>query len=207
MRLDPVWLLRRAANKVRERLRPNDPWLAPGAIRYLDKVLHPEWVGLEWGSGRSTSWFGSRLRWLISIEHDHGWYAEVEKRIEGLRNVELRYIPLNHPPHETGARHYDPLPDYVAAVNDVPDGSLDVVLVDGAYRQPCVAAAISKLRKGGLLIVDNTDWLPIADWGVPPSWPICHQSRSVMTQTTIWNSGPSQGNEHTREEEGSNPTS
>ncbi|HEX8771620.1 MAG TPA: hypothetical protein VF711_12710 [Acidimicrobiales bacterium] len=183
---DPVWLARRAVYKVRETLRPNDPWLAPKAISYLDGALRPDWVGFEWGSGRSTTWFAGRLSSLISIEHDPGWHAHVERSTAGLLNVEVRLIPLDHPPAETGEPRYDSLPGYVAAVDDVPDGSLDVVLVDGAYRQPCVAAALPKLRTGGLLIIDNTDWLPIAEWGVPESWPIRHQSHNVITQTTVW---------------------
>lgn len=190
MRRDPVWLARRAANKVRERLRPNDPWLAPGAIRYLDKTLQAEWAGFEWGSGRSTKWFGERLRTLISIEHDAGWHSLIQKRIQGMSNVTLCHIPLSHPSERTGEVAYDPLPEYVAAVHEVADESLDVVLVDGPYRQPCVAAALPKLRAGGILIIDNTDWLPIEEWGVPSAWPICHQSRNVMTQTTVWTIGP-----------------
>lgn len=189
MRRDPVWLTRRAANKAREKLRPHDPWLAPGAIRYLNRTVRREWTGFEWGSGRSTSWLAKRLRSLTSIEHDEGWYALVGARIAHLTNVELRHIPLDHPPHETGAPHYDALPNYVAAVNEVADRSLDLVLVDGAYRQPCVAAALGKLRVGGLLIIDNTDWLPIIEWGVPAAWPICHQSSNIMTQTTVWAAG------------------
>jgi hypothetical protein len=187
---DPVWLARRAANKMRERLRPNDPWLAPGATRYLETTLRPEWTGFEWGSGRSTVWFGRRVGRLVSIEHDEHWYATVRGRIEGLSNVELRHVPLDHPPEDTGALFYDPLPNYVAVVEEVADASLDIVLVDGAYRQACVAAALPKLRMGGLLVIDNTDWLPIEEWGVPPAWPICHQSSNVITQTTVWVAGP-----------------
>lgn len=183
---DPMWLTRRVVNKVRERLRPNDPWLAPGAIRYLDGALQAEWSGLEWGSGRSTRWFGARLRRLVSVEHDQVWHAVVAGRIADMPNIDLRHIPLNHSPGETGALHYDPLPDYVRVVDEFADRSLDVVLIDGAYRQVCVTAALPKLRPGGLLVIDNTDWLPIAEWGVPHAWSICHQSRNVITQTTVW---------------------
>lgn len=183
---DPVWLVRRAGNKILERLRPNDPWLSPGAIRYLDGVLRPDWRGFEWGSGRSTRWFGQRIGHLTSIEHDEAWYGTVSARVTDMANVDLRLVPLDHPPLETGELHYDPLPAYVAAVEEVADGGLDVVLVDGAYRQPCVAAALPKLRPGGLLVIDNTDWLPIEQWGVPAGWTIAHQSRNVMTQTTVW---------------------
>jgi hypothetical protein len=38
-------------------------------------------------------------------------------------------------------------------------------------------------------MIDNTDWLPLEEWHVPPAWPIRHQSRNVMTQTTVWQAG------------------
>jgi hypothetical protein len=47
--------------------------------------------------------------------------------------------------------------EYVAAITEVPDGSLDIVIVDGICRLDCVRKATSKLRPGGLLVVDDTD--------------------------------------------------
>lgn len=179
-------LLQRTANKAYQCLRPNDPWLAQGAIRFLDRALSPDGVGLEWGSGRSTSWFGRRLASLTSIEHDQAWYETVQERARELSSVQLRYIPLDHPAEETGHRQYDPLPGYVAVANEFADESLDLALVDGAYRQACVSAVLPKMRPGGLLVVDNTDWLPIEQWGIPSTWETCHQSANVVTQTTVW---------------------
>jgi predicted O-methyltransferase YrrM len=83
------------------------------------------------------------------------------------------------------------LPDYVAVAHEVADQSLDLVLVDGAYRQPCISAVLMKIRPGGLLVVDDTDWLPIEHWGVPSNWKCCRQSTNIVTQTTVWTSSTS----------------
>jgi predicted O-methyltransferase YrrM len=53
---------------------------------------------------------------------------------------------------------YAVLPANAAAIVSEPDASLDFVVVDGWYRPVCARAALSKLKPGGLLLIDNTDW-------------------------------------------------
>lgn len=186
------WLARpqlipgRIAYAIHERRHPSEPWISPAAVRFLDRALSRDDDGLEWGSGRSTAWFGERLRHLTSVEFDRGWYERVRDKVNNMANVELLYLPLDHPATEPTRPDYDPLPKYVAVVDRFGDESLGFVLVDGHYRQACVRAAIPKLKAGGLLAVDNSNTIPLRDWGVPEDWPIVHQSRTVMGQTTVW---------------------
>jgi predicted O-methyltransferase YrrM len=192
----PTIGLRRVGYKLYELTHPNEPWIAQGAIRFCETSLTREMVGFEWGSGRSTAWFAQRLGSLTSIEHDPKWFKVVQEKLKRRRihNVTYRLIPANHPPDEPHRPFYDPLPDYVAAVEEFQDGTLDFACVDGGYRMACIWAVIPKLKPGGLLLVDNTDWTTVA-WdesvpsnykGVPSNWEVVHQSRNVMTQTTIW---------------------
>ena len=46
---------------------------------------------------------------------------------------------------------------YVAAIDEQPDDSLDLVVVDGRERARCAARATAKVRPGGLLLVDDID--------------------------------------------------
>ena len=46
--------------------------------------------------------------------------------------------------------------DYVAAINDELDNSLDLVIVDGRARVECVRRAMPKVKPGGLLLLDDT---------------------------------------------------
>ena len=185
---DPVRAVRLAAYKVYTLRHPDEPWLAQGAVRFCDEHLNRAGAGLEWGSGRSTAWFGRRLGSLLSIEYDEGWQAEVARRLkaQGLDRVECRYVPLDHGRDEPTPARYEVTPRYVRVAEEFADGTLDFVVVDGHYRQACIAAALPKLRGGGLLLVDNTDRMPPAEWGVPADWPVAHRSRNVMTETTIW---------------------
>jgi hypothetical protein len=182
----PGYSLHYAGYKAHEFLHRNEPWIAPGAVRFCASHLRPDQVGLEWGSGRSTRWYASRLGKLLSIEFDPHWHRKVNRLIEGQKGVECRFIALDHPLDEPARRDYYPLPAYVAVVKEFPDESLDFVVVDGHYRIACIQQALPKLKKGGLLLVDDTSWLPLKDWGVPDSWVIVHQSRNMMKHTTIW---------------------
>ena len=172
---------------------PDEPWIAQGAIRFLDRALDAKGHGLEWGSGRSTLWFARRLKHLTSVEHNEGWHREVASRLAraGITNTRLLRVPLDHPEHAPTIASYDRLPGYVAVAREFPDESLDFVLVDGHYRQACVAAVLPKIRYGGLLVVDNSNWLPRAEWRVPPHWPVLHESENVRSQTTVWQRPPS----------------
>ena len=186
--LRPVYLIRRTAYWFYQRRHPDDPWLSPAAVHFLDQHLRPEFCGFEWGSGRSTNWFATRVGHLVSIEETRAWHDKVfaTLRERGRSNVDLRHIPVEHALSAQYESSYDPMPRYVLAIEEFPDARFDFILVDGCYRQPCVQAALPKLKPGGLLIIDNTDWVPPPQTHVPADWPLVHRSRNVMSETSIW---------------------
>jgi len=185
---DPVYLLRRVAYKFYELRRPDEPWLSQDAIRCCAALLNQEMVGLEWGSGRSTAWFARRLKHLHSIEHEKGWHEKIRERLKefGVSNVSYRYIPLDHDPNLPTVPRYEVPPAYVSVINEFAEEYFDMVIVDGHYRQACILAALPKLKAGGYLLVDNTNWLPLSEWNIPPDWKLVHRSSNVMTETSIW---------------------
>ena len=103
----PIYVARRIAYKFYELSHPDEPWIAQGAIRFCEKNLTKEQVGLEWGSGRSTAWFGARLKSLLSIEYDLPWHSTIITQLQkkGIKNVECRHIPLEHEPNEPTYPH------------------------------------------------------------------------------------------------------
>lgn len=119
--------------------RPESPWLAFNAIARLESLLRPEWSMVEFGSGASTHWFAQRVSAIRSIEHNPAWHERVRPTLPGNVIYELR----------TG--------DDYANLDEVEDGSLDFVVVDGIKRDQCVRSAIPKLRAGGWLYLDNSD--------------------------------------------------
>jgi SAM-dependent methyltransferase len=184
----PILFSRRVWHYFYERSHQTEPFLAPAAVRFLDTSLPREGIGLEWGSGRSTQWLAKRLNRLVAVEHDSSWYNQVLKQLKesALDNVDYRLIPLEHLSEEPTQPKYDPVPRYVGFVEEFPDSYFDFIEIDGHYRQACVLAALQKLKLGGFLLVDDTNWIPIEEWGVPKTWPIVHQSIKINTVTSIW---------------------
>src|SRR6202035_5764199 len=125
------------------------PWIVPSAIRFLDRVLNPRSRIFEFGSGSSTVWFCERVGAVASIEDDANWYERVNRKLAGSRLT-------NYTLQLTSAESYP------SCVKQFPDNSLDLVLVDGneapnAGRLECLAAARSKVRPGGWLVLDDSD--------------------------------------------------
>lgn len=141
----PRYVYHRLGLMVYERLHPNAPWLVRTTVELLDSWLRPDDRGLEWGSGRSTAWFAQRVKTLVSIEHDTAWYAWVTKDLQrkGLSNVDYRLCQDEN---------------YYRSADEFPSESLDFCLVDGIERDHCALAAISIVKPGGLIIVDNCNW-------------------------------------------------
>ena len=165
---------------------PEVPWISRGCIEYLDGVLTQDMRALEWGSGRSTRWYARRVAHILSVEHDSTWHATVTERLRALENAECRLIPLEHPVSAPTRAQYDPLPKYVAVAQSFDRESLGFVVVDGHYRQACVRAALDRLRPGGLLLIDNSNWLTPEEWGVPSTWHLRHQSGDRAAFSTVW---------------------
>ena len=123
------------------------PWYTYPAIDYLKQLDFSECAVFEYGSGNSTLFWGSVARRVVSVDDDEEWYRTTLARLPA--NCELTL--------ETD------LEEYPAVIDRYP-GQFDVIIVDGAARGhtrlKCARRAIERLRPGGMIILDNSDWLP-----------------------------------------------
>lgn len=189
----PIYLIKRGFHRCYELRHPEEPWITRGAIDFCKDSLSSEFIALEWGSGRSTLWFANRVGHLTSVEHDEEWFQNISQRIKEnhLQDITYLYRPLGHPPSQVIPFEERLETPYVRVADLFQSESLDLVIVDGHYREACIAAVLPKLRRGGLLLLDNSNWLPLDQWNVPSEWGIVHQSFSVNNQTTVWRKGNS----------------
>jgi hypothetical protein len=137
-----------------ERDYPEAPWLTQASVERLNRILTQRMIGFEYGSGRSTVWFGKRIAWLYSVEGNIEWYERTAKTI-GKLPVMLIYLPVtltSEWAEPTDATERD---TYAGALDGMPARSLDFVLVDGHFRLACLAHALPKLKDNGILILDN----------------------------------------------------
>jgi SAM-dependent methyltransferase len=145
----PRYIFDRLGLMVYQRRRPSTPWLGHEMVRILENWLLPDDRGFEWGSGRSTIWFAERVGSLVSVEHNPDWYRLVNARlkIKGLKNVEYHLCE-------------DEL-EYRRVASQYPSESFDFILVDGLARDECALAAISLVKPGGIVVVDDCNrYLP-----------------------------------------------
>jgi hypothetical protein len=151
------------------------PWIALSAVTFLERTINKDMLVYEYGSGGSTLFFASRVKEIVSIEHDQAWHSEVMKQINNynLTNCRVRLIeprPGNPLENQNIANPDDYASDderyrgmsfkeYASSIDLYPDNYFDVVLIDGRARPSCYKHARSKVKIGGYLVLDNAERL------------------------------------------------
>lgn len=100
-------------------------------------------------------WLEDRGAKVTVVDHHEEWYQQLKTAVLPGTKLLYRAIQL------TGNIASDVTPGffdcYVAAINDEPDESFDFVIVDGRVRFECVRRAMPKVKRGGLLLLDDAD--------------------------------------------------
>ena len=121
------------------------PLLPLRLIVKLNECLNKEIILFEYGCGYSTLWF-NKLCKCYSVEHNPIWYKKLKNK--GIKNLKLHTKKKN----------------YINSIDDV-KSKIDIVFVDGVYRNECLKKAESRIENGILILDDanrfeyNTWWL------------------------------------------------
>ncbi len=148
------------------------PWTSPASIEIFDTILTKEMTGIEFGSGFSTIFFAERMKSFTSIEHYKGWYDKISE-VFASRNdlsIDYKFIPPSntHTAQTPSFNQYFPeivtqfqirneYFEYFEAVSSYPDEHFDFILVDGRARIECLLNSLPKLKKNGILVLDNSE--------------------------------------------------
>jgi hypothetical protein len=120
------------------------PWYTYPAIDFLKQLDYSERTVFEYGAGFSTLFWAARAHRVTSIELDPDWYETLLPQVP--ENCELVLSPL-----EIGI--------YSRQISE--RGLFDVIVVDGGpTRPPCCMMALSHVKPGGMVILDNSDQCP-----------------------------------------------
>jgi hypothetical protein len=123
------------------------PWLTKPA---LDEIctwdLSRERV-FEYGVGQSTLWWANKCEWLYGVDTNEEWVKAIHDAV--ISNSSVACLPVED--------------IYVNSIRTFKN--IDIVVVDGNYRDRCIYQAIAALKPGGKLIIDNwqqpsVDWMP-----------------------------------------------
>jgi SAM-dependent methyltransferase len=140
------------------------PWMSYGVIDYLGGALRPHQAVFEFGSGGSSLFFARRVKRVVSVEHDATWHRLVTAAANqrGITNLDCQFHPIDPAKPET----YPSL-SYFQTLSV---GEFDIVVVDGfcdyqnasngTLRQIAFDRAITHVRPGGLIIVDDIWMFP-----------------------------------------------
>ena len=116
------------------------PWYTYPAIEYIKQLDFSDREVFEYGSGNSTIFWSKLAKRVVSIENNQKWYETIAKGV--VENVEVRLI-------ENDALYIQEILNHK---------SFDVIVIDGSHRLECARVAINKLKSGGIIILDNSDW-------------------------------------------------
>jgi len=136
------------------------PFLVVDAVHFLNKIVRPRMRILEIGGGNSTLYFLNKGCSVITIEHSKQWANFITKYIDSdvITNKEtdfqLKILKGQ---------------DAINFLKKLPDNTFDVVLIDCAdeytRRNDCVETSRSKIKKGGWMVLDDSDhpskWLGV----------------------------------------------
>lgn len=117
------------------------PWTTYPFIEFIGPRLRPEWHVFEYGAGASTLFYARRVATVTAVEHDAAFAAGLRPQLPGNATLLER------------ARG---TPEYIEAVAELATPP-EIVSVDGRDRVRCVAAAYTRLARGGVLVLDDTD--------------------------------------------------
>lgn len=150
------------------------PWINFQAISFLENILKSDFKVFEFGGGGSSLFFLIKGCELITVEHDEKWFTEISKEISNQHfknkwkgflikaedaNTNANLDPKN--PLDYSSSNTDFITarfvQYASKIDEVPDNSLDVVLIDGRSRPSCIYHSIRKIKQNGILIIDNTE--------------------------------------------------
>lgn len=149
------------------------PWITFQAIDFLEKNLTKEMHVFEYGGGGSTLFFASKVKELVTVEHNKEWFEGLRNKmnentaikwtgyfIEAESTPSTKGLAISNPEHyysEDVSFRDKIFKKYASVIDQYPDQHFDVILIDGRVRPSCLQHSLSKVKINGLLILDNSD--------------------------------------------------
>ena len=145
------------------------PWIHESVTEMLLSKITKDTKLLEFGSGNSTVFFSNLTNNITSIEHDKKWYNNIKPQLNS--NVKYILAEVNYiskPPIDKKFYNCDTIEKLLN--EDIPDEYYDIIIIDGIHRVNCAYGSINKLKKGGILILDDSNRInnPASDGSYMP---------------------------------------
>jgi hypothetical protein len=149
-------------------------WINFEALDFLRNWLKQDHKVFEYGGGGSTLFFLKRCGLVCTVEHDEQWFKLLEQKAADyhfkhwqgrsepgqlLQNTSIERKASNPDDYASNSPQYKnhTFENYVKSIAQYPEEYFDLILVDGRARTSCISAAMPHLKKGGLLVIDNSE--------------------------------------------------
>lgn len=119
------------------------PWFSYPAIEYLKGLDLSKMTVFEYGSGNSTLFWSKYSAGVTSIENNTKWFNLTSKKLKSNKNSQL-ILEKNKI-------------KYINSINRNKT-RYNIIVIDGEYRFECSQEAIKRLKLGGFIILDNSEW-------------------------------------------------
>src|SRR5688572_11119236 len=86
--LTPRYIYNRLLVAADHSAHPTAPWLTRHAVKFLDSWITSSDFVLEFGSGRSTTWFAKKGCRVHTVEHDAAWLKRVRESVASAGFIE-----------------------------------------------------------------------------------------------------------------------
>lgn len=154
-------------------LNAKQPWLTFKAIDFISSNIKETDRVFEYGGGGSTLYFLSKVKEVVTVEHDHGWFDMLKTKIEvadaarwngqlilpenvaGKINLD-KSQPTDYY-SEASIFQHNTFKAYSTFISQFKDEYFDLVLIDGRARTSCLYHSIPKVKIGGFLVLDNAE--------------------------------------------------
>ena len=134
------------------------PWFTYPAIEALKNWDLSDKRVFEYGSGYSTLFWASRAKEVVSVEHNRDWYENIAQLAPS--NTRVILAPIDKEEYDPSPELLEQFKTYAEAI----EGRFHIIVIDGyarsRVRYQCAQAALPHLDPNGLIILDNSDWLP-----------------------------------------------
>jgi hypothetical protein len=143
------------------------PWMNYEAICRIQDFVKPGHEVFEYGSGSSTRYWISKGCNVISVEHDKNFFQKMQDVLNGKCDYKLIEpepdptislkscnIPEDYKSSDFDNHNFE---SYTKAIDIYPDNYFDLIVIDGRSRTSCIKHAISKIKRDGIIVLDNSD--------------------------------------------------
>ena len=131
------------------------PWIHHDVIKFLQEKINTNTKILEFGSGNSTIFFSKLTKNIFSIEHNQEWFNKIKPQLDNEVTYILKPIDyISRPPINKTFYNCDTIEQLLG--QSIPEEYFDIIIIDGIDRVNCAYGSINKLKKNGILVLDDS---------------------------------------------------